>query len=61
MATTKTLYEKVIEVFPELIENQSPFHEMKILICNDVDGTPDYIAKWEYSKPLPDSLASYLR
>jgi hypothetical protein len=55
----KSLTELVIESFPEL-EGKTLFYE-GIWLQNDSDGTGDYIAKWEYSKPIPESLESYLR
>lgn len=61
MATSKTLIEKVLETFPELIENQIPFITRQIILQNDLDGTGDYIAKWDYLTPLPESLAEYVR
>lgn len=56
-----TLYEKVLEAFPELVENQEAFINRGIVLQNDCDGTGDYIAKWDYSKALPQELKSYLR
>lgn len=55
-----TLYEKIIAEFPEL-EGSMEFAMGSIRLQNDSDGTGDYIAKWEYSKPLPKALESYLR
>ena len=48
-----TIYEKIIAAYPEL-ENSSEFIFGSIRLQNDGDG--DYIAKWEYKKPLPDGL-----
>jgi hypothetical protein len=61
MPTNKTLSELIIEAFPELAETPNEFRFGSILLQNDLDGTGDYIAKWEYSKPLPADLESYLR
>ena len=61
MTTSTTLYEKVIAAVPELVENKLPFLNLEIVLQNDSDGTGDYIAKWDYSTPLPESLAEYLR
>lgn len=61
MATSTTLYEKVIAAFPELAENKEAFITMQIVLKNDSDGTGDYIAKWDYSSPMPESLAEYVR
>jgi hypothetical protein len=55
-----TLYEKVIEAFSELADNIE-LERLGIVLQNDSDGTGDYIAKWEYSKPLPKDLQEFLR
>ncbi len=55
-----TLYEKLIEAFPELQGNTS-IDRLGIILQNDSDGTGDYIAKWEYSKSLPESLTQYMK
>ena len=49
-----TLYETIIAAYPEL-ENTGEFAN-KIILQNDSDGAGDYIAKWDYSKPIPDGL-----
>ena len=51
---TKSLPDLVIEAYPEL-EGKTLFRE-GIWLQNDSDGTGDYIAKWEYSEPLPTGL-----
>jgi hypothetical protein len=56
---TETLYEAVIRNFPEL--EGKILSTPEILLQNDSDGTGDYIAKWEYSKPLPQELQKYLK
>ena len=61
MAKTKSLYELVIEALPELLEKQDEFLPVRGSIMLAADETGDYIAKWDYSTALPDSLASYLR
>jgi hypothetical protein len=48
----ETLYEKLIAEYPEL-ENAVEFFNRSIILQNDSDGLGDYIAKWEYSKPIP--------
>jgi hypothetical protein len=53
--TKKSLYEQIIEIYPELVENEDAFIDL-IKLRNDSDGAGDYIAKWEYDKPLPDGL-----
>jgi hypothetical protein len=56
----KSLYQQLIEIYPEL-ENSEELIKNVVYLRNDSDGTGDYIAKWEYSKPIPDSLKSYDR
>lgn len=48
-----TLYEKIITVYPEL-ENTKSFIDGTIILQNDGNG--DYIAEWNYAKPIPDGL-----
>jgi len=55
-----SLYDEIIAVFPELTDKE--FSPTGIIqLRNDSDGTGDYIAKWDYSEPLPESLSKYLR
>jgi hypothetical protein len=51
----KTLYEKIIEAYPEL-ENSVKFMDGTISLQDDTDGVGAYIRKWEYSQPIPDGL-----
>jgi hypothetical protein len=55
-----SLYEQVIAAFPEL-EDSRAFADGTIILQNDSDGTGDYIAGWNYSKPLTEELQSFLR
>lgn len=48
------LWEKIINALPE-IKATDPFIDLGIVIKDDGDGI-QYIAKWEYSKPIPDGL-----
>jgi len=50
-----SIYEKVIAAYPEL-EQGFEFRTGKIIIQDDSDGLGDFIAKWDYSKPIPDGL-----
>jgi hypothetical protein len=50
-----TLYEKIIDSYPEL-KNTEDFNNGTIILQNDSDGAGDYIAQWNYSKPIPDGL-----
>lgn len=49
------LYEEIKSVYLELTEED--FHPFRgsILLKDDGDGVV-YIAKWEYSKPLPEGM-----
>lgn len=51
-----SLYEQIIAAYPELTDS-SEFASGSIRLQNDSDGFGDYIAKWEYSKPLPAGLS----
>jgi hypothetical protein len=48
-------YSQIVAVYPELTAND--FHPVKgtILLQDDGDGI-QYIANWDYSKPIPDGL-----
>ena len=46
------LYNNLIAALPEL-EGSDAFADGTILLRNDSDEAGDYIAKWDYSKPLP--------
>lgn len=52
----KNLTERLIEALPELADNDPAFHPSKIYLRNDSDGYGDYIAAWNYEKPLPDGF-----
>ena len=52
---SKTLYEKITEIYPELTMSEE-FYKGSISLRNDSDGVGDYIEKWDYSKPIPDGL-----
>jgi hypothetical protein len=48
-----TLYEQIKAVYPEL---DREFAEGVITLQNDSDGKGDYIAEWNYDKPIPEGL-----
>lgn len=50
-----TLWEQIIEIYPELTNADFGFDGC-ISLRNDGDGEGDYIEKWEYSKPIPKGL-----
>ena len=50
-----TLYEQIMAVYPELTD--ADFWSFgTIALQDDSDGKGAFIAKWEYSKPIPDGL-----
>ena len=50
-----SLYETIINEYPELTDND--FGSKGIIsLQDDSDGLGAYIAKWEYSKPIPEGL-----
>lgn len=53
------LYEKILQIYPELTQQDfSPFGGT-ILLQNDSDGKGDYIVKWEHPtllKPTNEQL-----
>ena len=50
-----TLYEKIIQEYSELVDSLA-FRDGTISLRNDSDGAGDYIAAWNYSKPIPKGL-----
>ena len=54
------LYEKIIDIYPELSTQDFMPPVGTILLQNDSDGKGDYIAKWEHPtlpKPTEEQLA----
>lgn len=51
------LYSQIIAIYPELTATDSfnEFFNGRIRLQQDEDGI-QYIAKWEYPKPLPTGL-----
>jgi hypothetical protein len=50
------LWEKIVETYPE-IKPTDNFKSSGIYLQDDSDGIGAYIAKWEYSKPIPEGLS----
>jgi len=50
-----SLYEQIVEAYSEI--DGSIFDEGIIVLRDDSDGVGAYIAKWEYSKPIPNGLS----
>lgn len=55
------LWEKIVEAYPEIADNGYAAFRKEINLQDDSDGNGAYIVKWEYSKPIPESLQQYLR
>ena len=49
------LYEDLKEALPKLTDRDFGLLGT-ITLQNDSDGLGDYIAKWDYSEPIPDGL-----
>ena len=50
-----TIYETIVANYPEL-ENSKAFVDGVITLVDDADGEGVFVAKWEYTKPLPTGL-----
>jgi hypothetical protein len=48
-----SIYNQIIEVYPELTDEH---FESTIILQDDSDGSGAYIAKWDYSQPIPAGL-----
>jgi len=48
-----SLYAKIKMVYPELTDDD---FLTSISLRNDADDAGDYIAEWNYAKPLPDGM-----
>ena len=49
------LFTQITNAYPELTEKDFRPITGSILLCDDGDGI-QYIAKWEYSQPIPKGL-----
>ncbi len=50
-----SLYDEIVAVYPEL-KDYSFSHSSDIMLRDDSDGVGEYIAIWNYSKPIPEGL-----
>ena len=50
------LWQKIIEAYPELADNDYAAFLEQIILQDDSDGVGAYIAKWEYTQPIPEGL-----
>jgi hypothetical protein len=51
-----TLLNEIVAIYPELTEKDFDSITGSIWLFDDSDGLGAYIAKWEYSKPIPDGM-----
>ena len=51
-----SIFDKIIEVYPELAENQLKAFEQIIVLQDDADGNGVFIAQWNYEQPIPKGL-----
>ena len=49
------MYETITEAYPELTDNDFLPNSGSILLKDDGDGIV-YLAKWDYSKPVPEGI-----
>jgi len=56
-----SLYESIIAALPELADSNEFGRDGSITLRDDSDGKGEYIARWEYSKPVPKALEKYVR
>jgi len=50
------LWEQIIEAYPEIKPTDNFAKQHGIYLEDDSNGLGAYIAKWEYSKPIPEGL-----
>lgn len=51
-----SLYDQLIETYPELTIHDFDPIAGKIMLRDDSDGQGAYVAKWDYEKPIPAGL-----
>lgn len=51
-----SLFDELMQALPELTENDFWPNVGSIVLQNDADGLGDYIAEWNYVKPIPDGF-----
>jgi hypothetical protein len=52
-----SLYSQIVEIYPELAitDQHDEFQNGSIRLQDDGDGI-EFIAKWEYTKPIPEGM-----
>lgn len=56
-----SLYELIVAELPELVDSDEFNRGGSITLRDDSDGNGEYIARWDYLKPVPAALAAYVR
>lgn len=51
-----TLYEQLLELLPELTQEDFDPRKGTISLRDDSDGLGAYIERWDYLKPIPAGL-----
>jgi hypothetical protein len=51
-----TLIQQILDIYPELTNEDFVFNKGIIALRDDSDGHGEYIEKWEYSNPIPEGL-----
>ena len=52
-----SLFEDLVQALPELTDKDFDPRVGTIGLRDDSDGQGAYIAKWDYSKPIPEGLS----
>jgi hypothetical protein len=51
-----SLFDEIVAIYPELTTKDFDSMTGSIWLFDDSDGQGAYIAKWEYSQPLPEGM-----
>jgi hypothetical protein len=51
-----SMFDTIIANYPELENNLDEFNGLGSIVLRDDGDGIQYVARWEYSKPLPDGL-----
>jgi len=51
-----SIFNTIIEAYPELAENELKAFEKVVVLQDDADGKGVYLAQWNYNKPKPKGL-----
>jgi len=51
-----SIFNTIIEAYPELAENELKAFEKVVVLQDDADGKGVYLAQWNYEQPIPKGL-----